>query len=227
MTVLNFLHSFHLLQPVFQHVQDSSSPVFSLCSAELQQIRFKKYFEYIPVSLRKKMVQKLSKQKCSQNGFLSKSYEIPSLIFLHASGKISSQKCKRRNIQDKYSSVHPSVSSSIHSCVCSTVRSTARSTIHSTVRSTICSSVRLLVGPSVQPSVHPSVCSSGCLSVRLFVHPDVCPSIRPSIRSSIQPSVCPSVCLSVRSSVCSSFRLTPFNHLFVRSLIRLWVHPSV
>ena len=37
LTVVKFLHPFHLLQPVFQHVQDPSSSVFPLFRAELQQ----------------------------------------------------------------------------------------------------------------------------------------------------------------------------------------------
>ena len=51
LTVIKLLNPFHLHQPEFQHVQDPSSPVFSLFCADLQQNGFKKYFEYIPVSV--------------------------------------------------------------------------------------------------------------------------------------------------------------------------------
>ena len=175
MTVLKFLHPFHLHQPEFQHVQDPSSPVFSLFSADLQQISFKKYLEYIPVSVRNKWCKSCQNRNVHKMAS-SKGYESPFAIFLHAPGQISSPKCKKRNIQDQYSSicpsVHPSVRLFVHlsvrstlcSTVCSTVRLTVRSTVHSTVRSTVrstvCSTVLLSVRPSVRPSVR-----------RLSVHP--------------------------------------------------------
>ena len=97
--VLEFIHPFHLLQPVLQHVQDPSLPIFPLFSAELQQNRFKKYLEFIQDFAQNKEC-KSCQDRNDHKMVLSKSYETPFAIFFFASSQTSRSNCKKRNIKE-------------------------------------------------------------------------------------------------------------------------------